>query len=1601
MPLPELSDRQPSVLDSPRFFEESALSEWRDGNGAVAAPREALRCTPLTHSVYTDRMWPEPDNEGDPIAVEFVRGAGGPGDDTWQVVMDGMRCRLREATYPNGQTYYKCRLPSGVTKSKPISVDSVVRPVVLAIRLESEALRPMQATVTVKQVLETDERATVDGDHTEETTLQVVALPYYRISDTEASAVSLPYPFRAPSQSALGIVCYRAVEEWQEQQAALRAQNAWANATNVVRATAYSSRKIAYDAIFTNDFTEQARDLLRRGLRKGAGQLGADGYNDDLEGGDPVILKKVGVKVSKPTQPKQERQRWGRPRPTKQTTSYVIGGKKESIARELVKLFDRLRDRCEISKMAADNAVNDAARNREGEDVNVFNKGASMRQHLHAMRAMLEQDNETKEKVLLDALLSADVYPATEAFLNLRVDDTEGFLGDFFRSQRYKDTAVTQQYTVCPTAAEANQPGFDPSNFKVTRLQQKKLRELTDEERLQLKNANEDAVKREEELARKAKKNYQFNYTRLPLEARLRTTVRTKLVVEIADYGESPPVIVEIEAGEQDGIAAHAVYSGFRKDIEDLDDAGVALVNCLFQLYQERTVAAQAQDAKKNVFAPIAKVAVAIGIANKRATEKYKYTQTPNYYEWLKYYLVSVPSAAIATLAGESEFDIDPCNFEKRVAELRLMCREIMPIWPPIDDVDLSTTTFQTELQLEDPPTLQAADRPDSPQATSASSANIGAGIDEIKEQYEERARERARAAKAKRDAEQQKRIDDEIARQNADSEDLQEFLASEEQSTELVIYKPSTAVVIRRLPQIVIPSRELALTFRAPTDADPPDQYMEPEPKRWWTITQRIASFAYKLAGVAAALYSFSWLVNNIFEIFVQLRSFEYVGNKMKAFWNQANVAFQFLRGNPAGATADGIAAAVAQTAEDIAFKFGVWMDIYDSLRIAAPVAYGIGTDIVSLGTNRYQAENIRGTAFFDNKMELRGVPIVSAVNAASQAMQMVRKNTRDRLLSFGVAGNAKVIYNTLSGKRFMFYEYFADRTLVIKDLRKVAPIHGNQDWASVPDGNALAIMPPQDVAEAMYEAETLRGIPLSKTTAFVAGAAPKQAATTPFEVAAKAAHREVMQAVLHERRTLRGDHLLKSAAQTALDIAQGGAKLIGAAYSTKSGVTLVDGNDPMWTCLPAGVAARLALRHVATFLQSQAVAQSNAGDVTMAEALEYWNSPRRSMMDSFAQAWVDEAASQLRVQDPMSAPSNMPLRAVAKEAVRSFARVRAVSGDNFPFSAAVVASSVMHKIWENTSSDGLPEDVAAFIEAEQTNADAFRDQASMEFGEGRGVVGLRNAVWASRRVDVTLSRKLKSPNGAEDIIQKLAGLDIRNEDARIYYCPMGSREGGLPGRIPFATDDLGQRVVPTEYLAEAAKLVNDAVLVGENTNNDCIQVRTIKLGKLGTNRNTVGMARHPLTLSIAGNTVSVQLSAHVNVPTVAKPAPPDSLITALQSVRNSYETAVQPRIQEMRVVAFNAERMMHAIALASCHVSECNSLHVVLHDAKDCAALAIGIALYKHEEGGVVPELSVFLLEEPEFAYAAELQARAETAVADGCRVCSLAEAALGSMS
>lgn len=1554
----------PSPLDGPRHFDDEALSAWTiDGRTAIG-PKSAFAKTPayghgVGEGVYGSATPKPNDGSTDPIAIELVRGANGPnGVEGWTVVVDGLRYPLIRRDGEAQAPYVCIILPPGVNRKQPLTVDTKVRPVALTVRLEEEAARPLSAQVEMFQVLRTDELVGQEGNTKNDAApVQLGApqeIPVYRVSDVTTKAVITPYPSWAPAQSVLGILSLKSVQRWEEHRNAMRAQELFANAYNAYVTAEYSASVGAYS------------------------------------------------KVSAPT---LQRVRQVKPKPDEPSTSFIIGGKKKSVARELVDMFDELTKSCQ-------NRVQEA---RE------FQREMSLIEHLKLMRLDLEFANGSL-KAFFDALMSTEPYPPTKLYLEqMALEENKQFRKRWYVSncnaafsvwdsyQRNLDTGVGASATTHTTLATANvngssnhsantvnalttpmgaggdgqqdsQQNTDSEEFTTRRIVPLNQDILTVEQKEELAEEINVYMQKElqNEMSRTAETDadHMFTYERLAIQANTRTTVRTHIRVQITDFDGSS-FTIEFEAAKDDGVVAHAVYAELKRDVDDFDQAANAFVDCVFDSHAEdgqdtQTVRQQG--------------ASALSLYNRNVRPTAQFGSDL----WgVAYYIPKLLKGSMKTNANVQAYKFDPCRLEERLAELRIMIQRVLPIWPPEDD----------EVNAELLKGLNGED---------AASADK----DQQDQQDQQKQQEDLIKASAQR-------------RKNARSGiiDHQKNLLGEMNT---VIFPGSSTgeenqepqLMIRSLPQIVVLAAQLHPRFLFYSNMDPPKLIYEGN-----TFTDRWSS----TLGTSAALVG-GYLTFAKYLLVLSRLGDAKLAKADTTKWVELGTKLLTILAATAAAATGAAAAGVSNIPAFIpivtmvtniassskwfrssATDQALQLNQLNAVSNALPIAANFANMIYSFATNRAVTNRARYDLLIEHRRIARGKPVASAVAAANTAMSTYKASIRRSKQNLGTVDDAAVVYNAGTGTRFMLHEYYrADsRTRsVFEKLFKQRPVarnivSDNDVWSSVPSGNAISLFPPLDVADALFDAEELRGLPIGSTIAFTAGVAQEPNANSPATLAARAAHQELSSIVIRARKSARGERLMQSAAQMVMQLTEDSTHLLRAVYSPQAGVTLVTGSDLVWRCARAGTAARLAIRHLVVFQEAEAQTSlkrmQNINKSSVEVALDFWKLQRRQMVEAFAKAWLAEARSFAKngaILPPLSAYT---LQGMSTEAARRFARTRVliesnpnVEGGDAEAVEAVVQASVTHRLYAAATPEEI-EYVQDVILTSGLIAKQFDDQADlappkpMQVTSGRG-----HAAWASRRVAPAFSRNLLIGSGGEaaSIVEQLSALDISEagDDKRVYYCPVGGRMDGLPSKTPFAIDALESRLVWMEQLENAAALLADSLQkepatgkilknAPENSPDTIIRATSLR----GSETSYTGFARHPLSLSVHKNVVHVRLSH-------AELQPPQNTSAG--------------RTRRMRTVAYNAERLLFALSLAvGLEGRTTHKLAVEISYADDALALAIAMAVLQVEIGLFATEVDVYVAQQGQIVQQAleNMASQASGALSRKCKVCSLAEVTL----
>jgi len=552
-----------------------------------------------------------------------------------------------------------------------------------------------------------------------------------------------------------------------------------------------------------------------------------------------------------------------------------------------------------------------------------------------------------------------------------------------------------------------------------------------------------------------------------------------------------------------------------------------------------------------------------------------------------------------------------------------------------------------------------------------------------------------------------------------------------------------------------------------------------------------------------------------------------------------------------------------------------------------------------------------------------------------------------------------------TIYGTRFRFYERYLKNKKYI-NVRWNKKVLKKDMWDCASYSSAMQLLPPYDVADALHEATVLRGIPLAPQIRVVVGALSPTAPTTPAEIAATAAYAEILAGFEASRDLLRGEHLGISVLQQTTEAVLQSVKLINVAYGNASSIAYtsqVGEDDEYWCCMRYGVAARLALRHLSTFVR-----ENNAN---------VWTIPRRAIVEEFTASLRQVALRSTKGQTGTEhASTSRPLNEETIEAVRSFARIRALSydpledHDKTDATLAVATSSqrVIKWVKDNKLSG---RDLLTFVE---TRAMRFEDQCSTKDGKLVPVSPPLNwlpyaevkAAIASRRTDSDAidASGFGKGYGIDRIVDDLIALkvsdvsdasDVSDNERAHFYFPLGAGLWHTPSNVPFDVASLTSRMLWLEHVQDAIVNVRRGASVAVNNTNDKPGTMRIISPK---NEDRKGLMRHPL---ICGKEKNKTLVFFAQMP--AKPDTPRNRVqTVMDAVNRVYTPqngndgrATQIRVQRARALSFNADRMCNAIALARAGNTRPERVEVVVtNDPNEMAyALVFGMAMLRGGTG------------------------------------------------
>lgn len=1682
------NDPAPSVLDSPRFFDDDALSAWQFQNDGkygkqLAASNSTMKrigLKPYTTAVrkasgQSSRLVNT--DEGNPILVEIVRGVNGPQDDTWSVIIDGVlqskEFGLEEAIDEDGTLV--CTLPPAIAIDKAISKTTLVRPVVISIRLEEEALRPMSATGSFTQILNTEEHE--DRDEYSEKKMDVTFnISDYRTTDLSANVTVLQYPFRAPAQSAIGILSFDAAQRQRETNKSIVAFNAFASVANGVKQSVFDARQKAY-------YEYKAWELAKQPLDDTLGALSK--INNALVTDKKLKLNlglyKLSGTVSKPARPSYYSERFTRD-PNDFSTgkakgSFVIGGKNTSGVQELTSLFLTLEQVCIMVQKE-------------------LGKDASLERQLSTMRFALQTYFQNPEALaLFDALHTADPLPTTSFLL----DSNRQVSGDYWSKQERDEMFHTIRskyvvkrctddgvFTTKPVQEKREAPGIDDENYggyipredvegdyevdTLDNLEQQateaaRQNNTTLQEQLNKKNI--DYFQKEDEYIKKTNLPYAFVYDRLNTEIRRRTNLSSRIDIEIRDFESAPSsnssksFKLRITAPEEDAYEAHAVYTNAVRQVEDLDKAATSFVECMFITHTKAQ--AGVRGAMNRTLDVLARLDDYFNSAFlKRVYYKNQGVKLSGIVDAMKFVTQSLMNKAFGAKIDKvvKNFDLDPCRLEERVAELRIMARQILP--KPREDevgfdsegskafakvildavnVDEKTKPIEPRYGVtfvsSDKTTTPPAQPPTSPGANTPNDTGINL---ESAHSLDMNVMIKPGSQLDRNDAEDIGVIlnpyefpddeDDDIekqVRENMEKTELQKQQEEDKYQFQLVKLEDIPQVnqlVIRRLPQLISASKIVYPRFTGYTFVDP---LLVPASKDSFTWDSPASVVATTISGLAGFV-GYLFVASKAEDLIEQWTGVKEVYNVLSSLAG-AGLSMALLGGSTGGW---GLFAIVAQYAGGAALQTGLewafneytpwWVPSLSFLqdvplyKNAAVFAFRLGSYAFSFARLRIERMKVQKEIFLQFRKALTGQPINACLASAKQAIKIAKTEMerQNRDLLFGSSNTSSVVYNHMDGSRITFYQYYwTSSDSIQKDAiqdNNVMYVHSDDDWSRVPDSSAMTLLPPPDITYKLYDGQILRGIPFEQTIQFMAGKVYKDGASSIPEIAAAAAVSEVRQVVHRSRLRFRGEHIVKSEFEVAASLLENAASVLSVVYSNEKTFSLVEGDDILWSCVKGGAVARLAIRHLPMFQKVQAKVSIGAK-----EYFEFLKLPRRQIITEFSTAISRIAKSMPKTQTYTPIETDLLVQMVAKSFYSISSLMKGNSTvESIELALAVVASSAAHELMLTRTNDDIARTLSSFrysivsllTELYQKKAPTPRPESPKHVYSNE----LAKTSWAYRRIDTEGSRQWKygSIESKDKLIKELSSMDGIDQSRKVFYCAMGSSLLNAPTSHQFHAHNLSSRKINIVELENAVDILKTRI-----TSDEMKDVQTVAILPSDSD-NEVEFSRHPLSISLLNNLIYVHLamdetdsktsSNEVMIGNKSSDDISDLSIEmyVMDSLVNGGVDSVKLRelISASRKIGFNAERLLFALQLSrSVPVADNSSLQLKLNQSSHVIsyALAIGM-LHSMEDTSWGNKTHVYVPNAEEAVRLLEaLKVKTECAKRAGLFTCMLSEIVL----
>lgn len=1569
----------PSVLDSPRFFDEETLSAWattKRGDGdkmvreaQVAAPLSAMRNLGVApYNSISETLLPNKTRaiNGDPIGIELVRGLHGPNDETWSVVVDGILQKEGFSSFrrdPENNRKFICTLPPGVDKE--IDDTTYARPLSIAIRLESEAITPLSAYGQVYQTLHTIEHESRE-EHGEQPTGNRFNIDWYRTSDISSKAVSTPYPVWVPPHTALGIISYKQENRRREQRFWTSVFNSVVGLANGLTEAVEMGRNRAYAEFTQEQLTQNYSASIFNYFTKVNNLVSED---DE----DKIKLRITKSKlVSRPTKGGKKITPLSYPDEAKlkdddslKTGLFVIGGNSSCAVKDMTRYFEIFTQVCEEIKKELLEAE------KLGLLGTYFNDN-DLRKFIQLMRAYLHVNvKDVKALVFFDALFNAKPNPSVSALLR---NQTEQTIASGSSTPGPRSFALHYIYSNC-----------NDNSGKISNVQRLLGASETDRDAFMKEYGKGTGIDDDKDAKSLSEDNrdYAFVYDRFQWKTRNQTLVEKSIHVFVKEFDDSMPYEFVFQSSKYDGINAHAVYTDAVEKVDKLDDAASKFLNCMVLAYDEKeTTILKAIKRAANTKIPNPVKKLGKNISSSLIHDKFvRGTATT---------MVQAFSGGLKKIIGDDTdlkgpFNIDICNLQDRIAEIRLVSRLVIPIVDKENDPHIQIQQISKRVADE----IQRSNilSTDSSDTTKPKDGDPPSTFD-LEDPQKFAQRLTAHAKEVYSDCGEQ--MYNYLEQQEMDRQSLSDVYLQEDED-DLSVLDEKPVFIIRELPQIVLSSPPITFQWH---------QYLYTFPNY---------KLIKKLGGSNKLKLTASALVGLAMGAWTFVRSSQAYKTESEALENEARVnelksamAIGFSFFSNRGVAASWLSVPVTVILQSPIFpmaldslasafpQLGSAIKAADTLKEIAPVvlslrtAYLVTEGIFGASTTWNLRSEERYEKYQQIQNKLLGTPIKSCISNGMACMNGFRSQTEKvQQKLFGIQVQSGIAYNQANGERFIFRQiYYASEEIV--DVIEIGfpLIHTNDDWVNVPNSNSLSLLPPESVFYKLYEAEQMRSIHMHKYETIVGGrnSAP-YSVRTPSEIAAQSVILETRQVVRRWRKDITGEHLMQSELELVFGLLNRSMEMIKLVYGSSGGTVLVSGDDILWTCLRSGSFSRLALRHLPLF-QSMMLQR----DRGIKPFQTYYKMPRRKMMLEFVDAMARETQ---RLKQNSTIPmftQVIEIRDLARHVAMSFEKVIAMMNQNatvpqIQSALVMVASAAAHDLLVvRTDKHGIQAGLGKFrfsifdeLNKVMSEAKEKKEARSVSIQEALVYKSYKDVVktngWAARRVDLPEMKEFefgKSKPSVDDITATLAETNITSAGAT-FYCPMGDTVENAPVPTPFMVQALSRRTVEMNDLKTALQQVQESLKKLQDdpsASDDSLYV----LDSYSNERFPTGAARHPLAIQATRNKrVLVHLSelgvdnddsviessemfgrpSDAEIHSVEIPGVGMYILDYILDGSVDHEL-IRTRMLTARRVGFDAERFMFGIKLCrSIGPSSTKPLVVKLRSVEQVLSFAIGASL------------------------------------------------------